>query len=452
MKITKVEEISEIEIGELFNIFKEYSSNIDNLGDEKYVIENPFKDVESLSFNKETRQAEYKPLKYVMGHNTEKDLYTFLIKDKEITVTEDHSCIVERGDEIIDIKPRDIKFGDKFILYTEKGIEFIDKFSVVKNNRKEYVYDIEVEDNHNFFGNDILVHNSFYIKFDKYVDSLLEKEYQGRSYMELNEDERKELVNKLVNFINDEIQPIVDESVAYIQKKFNAYQKGFMGAKIEKIGLSGLWTAKKRYALLKLWDEGSFFLDTKLAVTGIETVKSSTPDFSIEKLTEALTIILSKDEEYLRNFIKETKKEFIKVAKENPSAVATNSRVNNITKYLKDNKGWYFINEDGRRIGCPMNSKGTIIHNQLLVDLGINHIQPIEPGSKVYIIKLKKPNKYNIDVIAFQDESLLFDTGLVDAIDVEEMWNVGFISPLKIITDAIDWELVKKNKIDLSGW
>jgi len=32
------------------------------------------------------------------------------------------------------------------------------------------------------------------------------------------------------------------------------------------------------------------------------------------------------------------------------------------------------------------------------------------------------------------------------------MWEKGFMSPLRIITDAINWDLVGKKKIDLSGW
>ena len=294
--------------------------------------------------------------------------------------------------------------------------------------------------------------DSFYIKFDKYVDYILKEHYNERDYKDLNDDEKKELIERLVKFIDEEIQPIVDKSVEYVQKKFNAYQKGFMGAKIEKIALSGLWTAKKRYALLKLWDEGSFFLNPKLAVTGIEVVKSSTPDFSIEKLTEALKIILTKSEKELQEFVKQTKKEFIKVAKENPAAICVNSNVNNLTKYKKDERGYYFINEQGMRIGAPENSKGAINHNELLKKAGIDYIPPIEPGTKIFIIRLKTPNKYNIDVLAFQDERILFDTGLVDFIDIETMWEKGFMSPLRIITDAINWDLVGKKKIDLSGW
>ena len=40
----------------------------------------------------------------------------------------------------------------------------VDRYEIEEVEHEEtYVYDIEVEDNHNFFGNDILVHNSAYV-------------------------------------------------------------------------------------------------------------------------------------------------------------------------------------------------------------------------------------------------------------------------------------------------
>ena len=42
--------------------------------------------------------------------------------------------------------------------------------------QKKTVYDIEVKDLHNFFGNDILVHNSVYITLDKLVQHVFKGE------------------------------------------------------------------------------------------------------------------------------------------------------------------------------------------------------------------------------------------------------------------------------------
>ena len=45
-----------------------------------------------------------------------------------------------------------------------KSVEQLDDF------QDEYVYDIEVDDTHTFFGNDILVHNSIYVEFGRVVN------------------------------------------------------------------------------------------------------------------------------------------------------------------------------------------------------------------------------------------------------------------------------------------
>jgi intein/homing endonuclease len=60
------------------------------------------------------------------------------------------------------------------------------------------VYDIEVEDNHNFFANDILVHNSIFLKFDDIVDRFIPDEIDD---------------DKIADFIDSvceqKIQPII---------------------------------------------------------------------------------------------------------------------------------------------------------------------------------------------------------------------------------------------------
>ena len=49
--------------------------------------------------------------------------------------------------------------------------ENIDSIEVI-DNTEEYVYDIEVDDTHNFIANDILVHNSIYVEFGRIVNQL----------------------------------------------------------------------------------------------------------------------------------------------------------------------------------------------------------------------------------------------------------------------------------------
>ena len=62
-----------------------------------------------LGYNDETNEPEYLPINYVYRHKTSKEKWE--IEDENgniITVTEDHSCMVERDGKLISIKPKDI--------------------------------------------------------------------------------------------------------------------------------------------------------------------------------------------------------------------------------------------------------------------------------------------------------------------------------------------------------
>ena len=52
------------------------------------------------------------------------------------------------------------------------NIENIAVIEQIEDFQDEYVYDLEVEDTHTFFGNDILVHNSIYVEFGRFVRQL----------------------------------------------------------------------------------------------------------------------------------------------------------------------------------------------------------------------------------------------------------------------------------------
>jgi len=293
--------------------------------------------------------------------------------------------------------------------------------------------------------------DSGYIHFDKVVEKLI-KENFNTDYDLLSNDDKHKAIDFMLEFIDNEIQPIIDDTVDFVRKKFNSFKKGFMGAKVEKIAKRGFWTAKKRYALLAIYDEGSYKIEKeKIAVTGIETVKSQTPDFAIEILEEALRLILKETEEEFQTYLKSQKAIFLKRVMENPQAVCEVVKINNLI-YDHDERGYFRINDTGRRIGAPANSKGGIAYNKLLNDLQLNqYYQEIEEGMKCYIAKLKVPNAIESDVIAFLDEAFLFDADIVKSIDGNYLWEKHIISPLKTIVESIDYSLVKQVS-NLDDW
>ena len=74
--------------------------------------------------------------------------------------------------------------------------------------------------------------------------------------------------------------------------------------KREVIADKGIWTAKKRYMLNVLDEEGIIvMMNPKLKIMGIEAVKSSTPEVCRGKIKEAINLIMTKDQDTLQKFV-----------------------------------------------------------------------------------------------------------------------------------------------------
>lgn len=100
-----------IKIGELFNLCSEYIKKDDI--NQKYVKKVCNKSVLTVNKNKE---LVYSPIKYVMKHKVKKRMYKLSIDGNSVRVTEDHSLMCVRDNELIEVKPKDLQKGDK-ILY-----------------------------------------------------------------------------------------------------------------------------------------------------------------------------------------------------------------------------------------------------------------------------------------------------------------------------------------------
>ena len=445
--IKTITPVTEIEIGEFAEIMEQKGEVKKENG--KEIIQLPF-EILTPSVN-ENKELEYKKINYVMKHKTKKTLYKITIDNDEIIVTEDHSCIVLRNNRLISVKPKEIKATDIFIKLENNGLSYHNKFSIENlGETEDYVYDIEVEDNHNFFGNNILVHNSDYLKFDKVVYKIFKEKFNNKKFEDLNEDEIKQLTDMILEFIEKEIQPIINEAVNEVQDMLNAYHKGFVGAKVEKIMNRGIWVAKKKYAVMKIWEEGAYYTTPSLSVTGLELVKSSTPEFAKSVFEKALKIMLLNDERELQLYLKEVKKEFDELVK-TPEGVKQIARISGVSNLNYDTSCWCreVLDDNGnliKKLPAPMNSRASILHNQLVKKLGLEEkYELIEEGNKVRFVYLKMPNPIKENVIGFLDENFLVDSGLLEYVDKELQFEKVIEQPLKIISEAIKWELKKKS-------
>jgi len=92
-------------------------------------------------------------IKYVMRHKCNKQVYRVICDNGDyVDVTEDHSLIAinTKTNTVYEIKPTDIIIGVTDLIH--KWIGILKAKKVYPIDYHDYVYDIEVEDTHRFFG------------------------------------------------------------------------------------------------------------------------------------------------------------------------------------------------------------------------------------------------------------------------------------------------------------
>lgn len=307
-----------------------------------------------------------------------------------------------------------------------KSVQFTSDYVVEDLGEiEEFVYDIEVEDNHNFFANDICVHNSVYLRLGNLVKKVLP-----------NETDRDKIIDFLNKSCEKVIQPFIDKKYDELSKKMNAFENR-MQMEREVIADKGIWTAKKRY-MLNVWDsEGVRYSEPQMKIMGIETTRSSTPHVVREKLKKAISIILREDNDTLVKFIEEFKEEFMKLP---PEEVSFPRGCNGLMKYM-DEKNVYSK-------GTPIAVKGSLIYNDLLAKHNLQRkYKKILEGDKIRFLYLKQPNPLREKVLSFPVE-LPKEFGLHSYFDYELQFEKSFIDPLNSIVEKIGWRMDSEQTLE----
>ena len=257
--------------------------------------------------------------------------------------------------------------------------------------------------------------DSIYLTMDKLVEQVCKDK---------TKDQTLKFLNKVVE---SRIEPFLDKCFKQLAEYTNAFENK-MVMKREVIADKGIWTAKKRYMLNVLDEEGITFDEPKLKIMGIEAVKSSTPEYCRGKIKESIKIIMSKQENDLHNFIKETKEEFLKLPAE---AVSFPRSCNNMKKYYSSSD--VFIK------GTPIHVKGALIYNYQIKQFGLEKKYPlIQEGDKIKFVKLLEANPFKFDVISYVTE-LPKEFKLKDYVDYELQFEKTLLDPIRFILQPIGW-------------
>ena len=245
---------------------------------------------------------------------------------------------------------------------------------------------------------------------------------------------------RIVNFLDDacknKIEPFIEKAYQELANYVNAYdQKMFM--KRENIADRGIWTAKKRY-ILNVWDsEGVRYANPKLKMMGIEAVKSSTPAPCRKAIKEALTIIMSKTEDDVIDYIDTFRDEFNSLP---PEDIAFPRSVNGLSKFRSHTTVY--------SKGTPIHVRGALLYNFHVSKKELEYKYPlIQEGEKIKFLYLRRPSKINENVISFLN-TFPRELDLERSIDHDAQFKKAFLDPLQIILDVIGWKTEKPTSLE----
>lgn len=251
-----------------------------------------------------------------------------------------------------------------------------------------------------------------------------------------DQTDKKKIVDFLVKVCDDKINPFINESYDRMREYTNAYENK-MSMKVESISDSGLWRAKKKYALNVWWDEGVEYSKAKVKIKGLSAVQSSTPMMCRDKIKEAIGVILSGTKQELFTMVDEFE---VKFRQSTFADIARTAGVSDMGKY-----------HDAQNIyakGTPMHVRGALLYNHQIKEKGIDKLyQRIQSGDKIKYCYLKLPNPIRENIISAYDE-LPKELGLHKFLDYDQQFLTVFMDPINDISKLVGWDLDNRSNLD----
>jgi len=251
-------------------------------------------------------------------------------------------------------------------------------------------------------------------------------------------DDKIKIVELLDKICKDQLEPFIEKSYQELASYVSAYEQKMI-MKRENIADRGIWTAKKRY-ILNVWDsEGVRYKEPKMKIMGLETARSSTPQYFRDKLYAAFKIIIGKTNDELISFVNDVRTE---TSNRPYEEVAFPRGVNNLEKYKH--------RTDIYSKGTPIHVRGALLYNHYLKKYGIeNKHQRIQEGEKIKFMYLKTPNPIHENCISFFTE-IPDEFGIQKYVDYQTQYEKSFLEPLKNVLECVGW--THEHKITLGAF
>lgn len=302
--------------------------------------------------------------------------------------------------------------GQLAIRYAEKSVnDYLNK--ILKTEAHDYIIYIDTD--------------SIYVDFAPLIKSVF-------GTTDISRKEGEEFLDKICS---TKIEQVIEDGYTKMAADMGAYRNA-MVMKREKIADKAVFIAKKRYIMNVLNSEGVHYDKPKISVTGLESVRSSTPEVCRSKMKESFEVIMNGSEDDVQQFINNFKSTFSSLP---PEEIGKTTGTDNIGKYIDKATGLYVK-------GCPFHVRGSILYNNMLSEHGLDkQYQLIVSGDKVKVLYLKMPNPLRENVVSFPGV-LPKDLGLDKYIDHDLQFEKVFLGPVRAIVEAIGWSAEKRDTLD----
>jgi len=256
-------------------------------------------------------------------------------------------------------------------------------------------------------------------------------------FLSSKSDDKAAVVGVLDKICQEKLEPFIESSYQELADYVSAYEQK-MSMKRENIADRGIWTAKKRY-ILNVWNsEGVQYSEPKLKVMGIEAVKSSTPAPCRQMLKDSFKIMMSGSEDDMIDYIDNCRKKFKQLS---PEEISFPRSVSDVTKYKSSS--------DIYTKGTPIHCRGALLYNHYVKKAKLtNKYSLIQNGEKIKFCYLKKPNIIHENIISFIQD-FPKELGIGKYVDYDLQFDKAFLEPLKIILDAIGWNVEKTVNLEM---
>ena len=266
--------------------------------------------------------------------------------------------------------------------------------------------------------------DSVYINFGPLVSKVLPDE--------TDKDKIVTFLNKVGTHIEKQLESGYDELQTYMKAP---RQKMVMAREI--IADKAIWTAKKRYIANVLDSEGVRFAEPKLKLTGIEAVRSSTPQVCKQLITDTIKKIITTTEADVQKHIDDLRQEYMKLS---PEEIAFPRGVSDMRKFA-DSSSLY-------KKGTPIHVRAALLYNKQLDDNNLGYTyERIQSGNKMKFLYMLMPNPIKENVFGFVTV-MPKELDLEQYIDYNTQFVKSFLDPIQIILNAMGWNSEKQYTLE----